>query len=284
MTRSRGDGRRDPGGRRSRRRGRRVRRVTRLRGAARRGRSRGRRPRADRAAAALQPARQGALRRDQPGAHRGHAQPDRRRPSPPARAASSARASPSPTARRAARGPGRGRRRCSSTRPRPFGDGVPRGRRDGAHGARRAGLEASCCATAGSTGPAPTTPPTGRRPRTYAGAASPSIGSGAGLFSFIHVDDAAAATVAAVERGRARHLQRRRRRAGADARVAAGLRRGDRREAAAPRAGLARAADRGPLRRQMATRLPGASNAKAKRELEWTPRPAELARGLSRRR
>jgi nucleoside-diphosphate-sugar epimerase len=34
-----------------------------------------------------------------------------------------------------------------------------------------------------------------------AGAASPVIGSGAGLFSFVHIEDAAAATVAAVERG-----------------------------------------------------------------------------------
>ena len=63
-----------------------------------------------------------------------------------------------------------------------------------------AGLRGSCCATAGSTGPAPTTPRTahggGRAPAPLPGGRQRRR-----LFSFIHVDDAAAATVAAVERG-----------------------------------------------------------------------------------
>ena len=99
----------------------------------------------------------------------------------------------------------------------------------------------------------------------------PVIGSGAGLFSFIHVDDAAAATVAAVERG------------------APGIYNVVDDEPAPMREWLpayAEAIGAKPPRRapvwlarliagrfvaQMATRLPGASNAKAKRELEWTP-------------
>ena len=102
-----------------------------------------------------------------------------------------------------------------------------------------------------------------------------------GIFSFIHVEDAAAATVAALERGAPGHLQRRRRRAGADARVGAGLRRGARREAAAPRPVLARAADRRPRRRREATELRGASNAKAKRELGWQPRYPSWRQGFA---
>ena len=61
----------------------------------------------------------------------------------------------------------------------------------------------------------------------------PVIGKGTGLFSFIHVDDAAAATsrpCSAARRGG--RLQHRRRRARADARVAAGVRRDDRRQTA----------------------------------------------------
>ena len=62
----------------------------------------------------------------------------------------------------------------------------------------------------------------------------PIVGRGEGMFSFIHIDDAASATVAALERGAPGHLQRRRRRARAAARVAARLRGGAGRAAAAP--------------------------------------------------
>ena len=58
----------------------------------------------------------------------------------------------------------------------------------------------------------------GRRPlRARAQAlASRSAAAGTGVWSFIHIDDAAAATVAAIEGGTAGDLQRRRRRPGAD--------------------------------------------------------------------
>ena len=63
----------------------------------------------------------------------------------------------------------------------------------------------------------------------------PIVGDGGGVSSFIHLDDAAAATVLALEHDGAGHLQHRRRRARAGARVAAGARGGARRQAAAPR-------------------------------------------------
>ena len=72
----------------------------------------------------------------------------------------------------------------------------------------------------------------------------PVVGDGAGVWSFIHIEDAAAATVAAVERGRPGDLQHRRRRAGARRRVAARGGTSRRREAAAPGPALARAAGR----------------------------------------
>ena len=106
------------------------------------------------------------------------------------------------------------------------------------------------------------------------------IGSGTGLFSFIHVDDAAAATVAAVERG------------------AAGVYNVVDDEPAAMRDWLpvyARAIGAGrPLRIPVwLARLaagpmvstinvqPGASNAKAKRELGWEPRWPSWREGFS---
>jgi 2-alkyl-3-oxoalkanoate reductase len=99
----------------------------------------------------------------------------------------------------------------------------------------------------------------------------PVIGSGIGLFSFIHVDDAADATVAAVERG------------------APGIYNVVDDEPAAMRDWLPAYAEAIGARRprrvpvwlariaagKMATQVnsqPGASNAKAKRELGWEPR------------
>jgi 2-alkyl-3-oxoalkanoate reductase len=100
----------------------------------------------------------------------------------------------------------------------------------------------------------------------------PVIGEGAGMFSFIHVDDAAAATVAAVERG------------------ALGVFNVVDDEPAPMREWLpvyARSIGARPPRRvplwlarllagrmitSMASTLPGASNARAKAELGWSPR------------
>ena len=64
-------------------------------------------------------------------------------------------------------------------------------------------------------------------------AAFRSSAAATGVFSFIHVEDAARATVAALDVRRDRRVQRRRRRPGADARLAARLRAGARRPAAA---------------------------------------------------
>jgi hypothetical protein len=72
----------------------------------------------------------------------------------------------------------------------------------------------------------------------------PVIGNGAGVLSFIHLDDAAAANRARTRPRRPRDLQHRRRRARADARVATGACRGPRRQTAAAYAGLARTPDR----------------------------------------
>ena len=77
----------------------------------------------------------------------------------------------------------------------------------------------SCSATAASTGP-------GRRWRTSSPQLIrkrklPIVGGGGGVWSFLHVDDAAAATRRGDRGRRTRSLQRRRRRAGAGVRVAA---------------------------------------------------------------
>ena len=107
------------------------------------------------------------------------------------------------------------------------------------------------------------------------------MGSGEGMFSFLHVDDIATATLAAIEHGRpgeiynivddepapvnewlpflARQLG-----------------------AKPPRkvpAWLAKLVA-GPAAVAMMTESRGASNAKAKRELQWTPEAPDLARGV----
>ena len=97
-------------------------------------------------------------------------------------------------------------------------------------------------------------------------------GGGAGMWSLVHIDDAAAATVAAIEGGPPGIYNVVDDAPAPVVRVAARARRVGRRAAAAPAAGLARAARR-PARRRysMMTRVRGASNAKAKRELGWAP-------------
>jgi nucleoside-diphosphate-sugar epimerase len=110
----------------------------------------------------------------------------------------------------------------------------------------------------------------------------PVVGPGNGVFSFIHVDDAAAATVAAVELG------------------ASGIYNVVDDDPAPMREWLpayARAIGAKPPHRvplwlarlaagsfvaTMATTLGGASNAKAKRELEWRPRWASWREGFTR--
>ena len=87
----------------------------------------------------------------------------------------------------------------------------------------------------------------------------PIVGKGSGVFSFIHVDDAADATVAAVERGAPGVYNVDRRRAGADARVGARFGAGRRRQATTAGAGVAGEVrgrqGRVQLRRRAARRL-----------------------------
>ncbi len=73
----------------------------------------------------------------------------------------------------------------------------------------------------------------------------PVVGKGTGIFSYVHVDDAASATRGGDRARRPRHLQHHRRRPRPAGRVASRLRRGDRRQAAAPDSGFSRAAGRG---------------------------------------
>ena len=107
----------------------------------------------------------------------------------------------------------------------------------------------------------------------------PIVGSGAGLFSFIHVDDVAAATVAALERGQPGIYN-----AVDDEPAAVGDWLPVYAEAiGAPRpwrvpVWLARLVA-GRMATMMNT-LPGASNAKAKRELGWQPRWSSWREGF----
>ena len=99
----------------------------------------------------------------------------------------------------------------------------------------------------------------------------PVVGDGAGVWSLIHIEDAAAATVAAIERGRPGVYNVADDEPAPVARVAARARRGRRRPPAAAHARLPRPAAAGQAGYAMMTSLRGASNAKAKRELGWTP-------------
>ena len=120
----------------------------------------------------------------------------------------------------------------------------------------------------------------------------PVVGGGSGVWSFIHVDDAAAATVAALDARRERRLQRRRRRAGAGLGVAARRwpRRSARRAPGACRRSLARLARRAATASPIDDPRAGRHQRAAKRELGWTPAHPSWREGfatgarLSRRR
>ena len=109
----------------------------------------------------------------------------------------------------------------------------------------------------------------------------PVVGNGAGVWSFIHIEDAADATVAAIEHGDARDLQHRRRRAGAGGGLAAGG--GSALGAPQPRH-VPRWLGRmlaGEAVTVMMTEVRGASNAKAKRELGWEPKHPTWREGFA---
>ena len=136
------------------------------------------------------------------------------------------------------------------------------GRRSAARG-RRAALRLLLRAGHRRTQARPDDPP------KCAGGGFRSSARGAAIL-FIHIADAAAATVAALDRG-APDLQRRRRRA--RRRCASGCppSRGDRRQAAAPRPRWLARLFAGGLASAMASELRGSSNAKARAGLGWAP-------------
>ena len=124
--------------------------------------------------------------------------------------------------------------------------------------------------------------PRASRSRWSARASSRSSATAPGVWSFIHIEDAAEATLAAIERGRRGVYNV------VDdepAPVASGCRArgGARREAAAARSRCLGAARR-PARSAtvMMTELRGASNEKAKRELGWRPRYPSWREGFAR--
>ena len=136
----------------------------------------------------------------------------------------------------------------------------------------RGGRRGACCATAAFYGPGTSMAP--GRGDVRDGSASgkfPLVGDGGGVSSFIHIADAAEATVAAVERRRPRRLQRGRRRSRAGRRVAAGAGTDAGRQEAAARAFFVVRLLAGEAAVMMMTSARGASNAKAKRELAWNP-------------
>jgi len=109
----------------------------------------------------------------------------------------------------------------------------------------------------------------------------PLVGDGGGIWSCIHLDDAAAATRTRARTRRSRGLQHRRRRPRPRPRVAAGTR--ESRRATPPRH-VPRWVARffaGEVAVVMATESRGASNAKAKRELGWTLRHPSWRQGFA---
>ena len=234
------------------------------------GRARGRRPPADLAAAAGSttkprttrwPRRTGCAARAPATSSR-----RRRRPAP---AASLPRASPSST-RPKATGSRTRRRPCSTALRRPFGGAVEALADLERQVTGAEGIEGVVLRYGWLYGPGTYFDREGSQTEEALKRRLPIVGKGTGTFSFLQVEDAAAATVAAVEQRRARHLQRGRRRAGADARVGAGLRRGRRRQAPAPGAGLAR-----PPGRRLRRRRIGDSSCAA----PPTPRPSASSAG-----
>ena len=249
------------------------------------GEARGRRPRAHGAAGEARRAQEGRLRRQQPDPHRGHAATW----SAAAQAAGARRmvaqsiafvyapvggpvkSEDDPVMDAAGSTAARSRRRWSSSsaclRPRDS--------------------RGWCCATDSSTGPAARTRPADTRPKRCAGAASRSSAAVTGVFSFVHVDDAAAATVAACERGEPGVYNVCDDEPGTGPRDwLAGLRAGGRREAAAAGAGMAgRAHGRGqggggaspPRCAGPRTRRPSGS-------LGWEPRVGRAGGRASSRR
>ena len=110
----------------------------------------------------------------------------------------------------------------------------------------------------------------------------PIVGSGGGVSSFIHLDDAAAATVTRARARRPGDLQHRRRRAGCGPRVAAGGGQGARSEAAPPLPRVARASVRGGCRGDDGNRGPRGLQREGQARARLDAALSELAAGLLR--
>ncbi len=139
----------------------------------------------------------------------------------------------------------------------------------------------SCCATAQLYGPGTGFTRDGSWATNLRRRRLPIVGAGSGMFSFLHVDDAASATVAALEHSTApphttsSTTTRRRSTSGCPCTHA-------RWDAPAPwraPAWLGRLAA-GRLAVEMMSELRGASNARIKRELGWEPRYASWREGF----
>ena len=185
---------------------------------------------------------------DQPAAHRGDRPSARRRPGGGRAAGSWRRATP---AGRSPATAARSRPRTIRSIPRRPGRCAGRSRRSAISRTRSRApdwTEGVVLRYGGFYGPGHLarrrTASTSRR---SASGKFPVVGDGAGVWSFVHIEDAAEATVAAVERGRRGHLQHRRRRAGA--RRASGCRPRRRRSAPSRRGSVPRWLGRAARRR-----------------------------------
>ena len=135
----------------------------------------------------------------------------------------------------------------------------------------RPGRRGSCCATAGSTVRGTSMAPGEESYELVRKRKFPLVGDGGGVWSFIHVADAAEATVAAVERGRSGiyNVVDDDPAAVAEWLPALAAQLGAKKPMRVPRfVGRLFAGEFGVV---LMTELRGASNAKAKRELAWRP-------------
>ena len=124
-------------------------------------------------------------------------------------------------------------------------------------------------------------PPGGEHVEAIRGRKFPIVGSGGGIWSFVHIEDAAEATAIAVERGApgVYNIVDDHPAAVRDWLPAAARALGGKRPLRVPRwLGRIMAGEAATV---MMTEVRGASNAKAKRELGWTPRHPSLAGSLA---
>ena len=214
----------------------------------------------------------GAFARHEPAADRGHRDPARRRRAPPARAASW-RSRSRAGRRSAAAGPSRRRTtRSTPTRSRRCARRTPRSGAARRSSRRPRGSTGSRSATAGSTARAPGSPPGGEQLEMVHKRALPRRRRRRRRL-VVHPHRRRGRRDRRGDRARrARRVQRHGRRPRAGARLAPRARRRGRarRRRATSRAGSARLAA-GAAVVAMMTEIRGASNAKARRELHWTP-------------